>query len=48
MPRRPEGLTDEEWADWLDCQADHDDLGRQAAAREADIENGLEPRDFDY
>ncbi|MFE5354392.1 hypothetical protein [Bacillus cereus] len=43
MTRRPPGLTDTEWADYLDCENDHQADLDDVAAREAAIENGQEP-----
>ncbi|WP_043267089.1 hypothetical protein [Streptomyces sp. CT34] len=40
LPHRPPNLTDEEWADYRQCQAEHDDLLSQVADREAQIEHG--------
>lgn len=38
---RPRNLTDEEWADYQQCQDEHDDLMAQVADREAQMEAGL-------
>ncbi|MDI3418605.1 hypothetical protein [Streptomyces luteolus] len=40
MPRPPH-LTNAEWADYKQCQADHDDLMAQVANREAQMERSL-------
>jgi hypothetical protein len=34
-------MSDSEWADYLQCQDEHDDLMSQVADRENQIENGL-------
>ncbi|MCA1223239.1 hypothetical protein [Streptomyces sp. 8L] len=38
---RPTGLNETQWADYQQCQAEHDDLIQQVADREAQMENGL-------
>lgn len=50
--RPPDHLSPQERADFLECQAEHDDLTAQLAIREAAIENGFidsyDDFDFDY
>ena len=39
--QRPPNLTDAEWAEWLQCQEEEDELLAQVADREAKLEMGL-------
>ncbi|WP_414169091.1 hypothetical protein ACMATS_24710 [Streptoverticillium reticulum] len=39
--QRPANLTDVEWAEWLQCQEEDDELLAQVADREAKLEMGL-------
>ncbi|KUN02145.1 hypothetical protein AQI95_29180 [Streptomyces yokosukanensis] len=39
--QRPPNLTDEEWADYRQCQADEDSVLAQVADHEAQMETGL-------
>jgi hypothetical protein len=39
--KRPPDWTDEEWADFRQCQDEHDDLMEQVADREAQLETSL-------
>ncbi|GCD41855.1 hypothetical protein [Streptomyces paromomycinus] len=45
---RPAHFSDADWADYLQCQAEHDDLLDQVADREAQIEQGLIDTYDDY
>lgn len=38
---RPAHFSDADWADYQQCQADHDDLMAQTADREAHLEHDL-------
>ncbi|MGJ5751604.1 hypothetical protein FB563_4051 [Streptomyces puniciscabiei] len=39
--QRPPNLTDAEWAEWLQCQEEEDELLAQVADREARLETGV-------
>ncbi|MFB8017036.1 hypothetical protein ACFC36_00570 [Streptomyces rubiginosohelvolus] len=41
--KRPPHLSDADWADYQQCQAEHDDLMEQVADREAQLERELIP-----
>ena len=38
---RPAHFSDADWAEYQQCQAEHDDLMAQVAEREAQMEHGL-------
>lgn len=49
---RPAHFNDADWAEYQQCQAEHDDLMDQVADREAQMEQGLidtyDEYDFDF
>ncbi|MFD6624776.1 hypothetical protein [Streptomyces diastaticus] len=50
--KRPPHYSDADWAEYQQCQAEHDDLMAQVAAREAQIEhdliNAADTYEFDF
>ncbi|KOT79110.1 hypothetical protein ADK70_31860 [Streptomyces rimosus subsp. pseudoverticillatus] len=46
--KRPAHYSDTDWAEYQQCQAEHDDIMNQVADREAQIEQGLIDTYDDY